>query len=410
MKTLRRRSGAVKSARYRLILLMISGAVMLEVPSWLGRMTLTGLSAVANSGRANLGSGTSSAFQMGEDHYLRIPYFTESDGMDSTLTLNNNMPQVMAATVTLFSKEGEALALPPMSLEPTSPIRLSLGELSKGGRGDFSSGNVQVFFHGPSMGVTSQVSISSAAKRLAFESVESEVMDFSSSKLDGIVWLPDEETRGSVVLTNTTAGDLSVVGKTAQQGSEAKTFSLGGHETRLVDVGESFGIKGAGVSALVSLEHTGSPGALIVTGFATNAGTGFSTNLVFWDRSTLRTTHLAGAHVRFGRANAGEGFSPGTTFHAPLVIANAGSEATSASLFMDYTARSQTRRVGLGQISLAPMGLKQIDLSTEMARRGVTGPVDDAGIDISITVGLPARWSPGWSVLIKAEIRRSMCQ
>ncbi|HWX41245.1 MAG TPA: hypothetical protein VN345_08855, partial [Blastocatellia bacterium] len=369
MKMLRVRSGAVKSARYRLILLMISGAVLLQVPSWLGR--------------AKLGSGTSSAFQMGEDHYLRIPYFTESDGMDSTLTLNNNMPQVMAAMVTLFSKEREALALPPIFLRPTSPIRLSLGELSKGGRGDFSSGNVQVFFHGPSMGVTSQMSISSAAKRLAFESVESEAMDFSSSKLDGIVWLPDEETRGSLALTNTTAGDLSIVGKTAQlEGSEAKIFTLGAHETRLVDVVESFGIKGAGVSALVSLEHTGSPGALIVTGFATNAGTGFSTNLVFWDRSTLRTTHLAGAHVRFGRANAGEGFSPGTTFHAPLVIANAGSEATSASLFMDCTAGSQTRRVALGQISLAPMGLKQIDLSTEMARRGVTGPVDDAGIDI----------------------------
>jgi len=270
MKTLRRRPGAVKSARYRIILFVISGAVLLQVPSWPGRMTLTGLRALANSGRAKLGSGTSSAFQMGEDHYLRIPYFTESDGMDSTLTLNNNMPETMSATVTLFSKQGIALAMSPISLEPFSPARLSLDELSAGARGDFSSGNLQVFFHGASMAVTSQVSIISAAKRLAFESVESEAMDFSSSKLDGIVWLPDEETRGSLVLTNTTVGELSVVGRTNQPGgSEAKTFTLGGHESRLVDVGESFGIKGAGVSALVSLEHTGSPGALIVTGFAT---------------------------------------------------------------------------------------------------------------------------------------------
>jgi len=67
MKTLRRGPGAVKSARYRIILFVISGAVLLQVPSWPGRMTLTGLRALANSGRAKLGSGTSSASQMGED-------------------------------------------------------------------------------------------------------------------------------------------------------------------------------------------------------------------------------------------------------------------------------------------------------------------------------------------------------
>jgi hypothetical protein len=231
--------------------------------------------------------------------------------------------------------------------------------------------------------ITSQVSVVSAAKRLAFESVESEGMDYSSSKLDGIVWLPDEATGASLALTNTTAEELSVVGRTNQPGgSEAKTFTLGGHETRLVDVEESFGIKGVGVSALVSLEHTGAPGALIVTGFAANPDTGFSTNLVFSDRSTAVSTHLAGAHVRFGKFSAGEGFAPGTTFRAPLIIANAGSGATRASLFVDYTAGPRAGRIALGQINLAPGGLKQIDLSAEMARRGVAGPVDDAGIDV----------------------------
>ena len=63
MKMLRVRSGAVKSARYRLILLMISGAVLLQVPSWLGRMTLTGLSALANSARAKLVRGQAAGFR-----------------------------------------------------------------------------------------------------------------------------------------------------------------------------------------------------------------------------------------------------------------------------------------------------------------------------------------------------------
>jgi hypothetical protein len=389
MKTLCRKPSAARSTSYGLVLFVISAAGFFQAPSLLGReqqmnlllvsLTRAGILS-ASGGKAALSAG----LQAGEDHHVHIPYFAESEDLDSTLTLNNNMPQAMTATVTLFSKDGQALVIPPMSLEPLLPVRLSLSELAERGRGDFSSGSIEIFFHGPSMAVTSQVSIISTAKRLNFESVESEAMDYASNKLDGIVWLPDEQTHAKLALTNTTAGELSVIGSTNRSEVGTRTFTLESRETRIVDIDEAFGgIKGAGASALVSLEHSGSPGDLIVSGFAINEETGFSTNLVFSDRATAVSTHLAGAHVRFGKATTTEGFAPGTTFRAPLVMANAGNQANKASIYVDYTVGAVPGRVTLGQMNLGPKQLKTIDVAAEMAKRGVAGPVDDAGIDIS---------------------------
>jgi hypothetical protein len=113
-----------------------------------------------------------------------------------------------------------------------------------------------------------------------------------------------------------------------------------------------------------------------------NEKTGYSCNLPFVDRSTAKSTTLAGAHVRFGLANAREGFPPGARFLAPLIIANASNDPSKAHIHVDYTAGSEARRIDLGQVSLAPQELKQIELSKEMAKRGVKGPVEEAGVDI----------------------------
>jgi len=79
-------------------------------------------------------------------------------------------------------------------------------------------------------------------------------------------------------------------------------------------------------AALIRIEHNGTPGAIIFTGFALNEKTGFSCNLPFIDRATAKTAHLAGAHVRFGRPGGNEGFPAGTRFNPPLLIANAGDQ------------------------------------------------------------------------------------
>jgi hypothetical protein len=328
-------------------------------------------------------STSAACAQSVEDHIVNIPYFAESEGMASTITLNNNLIEASEVKLTIFNHKGEPFTPPPITLRPNSVERVSLKSLTEAAKGDFTSGSIQVSYRGVSMAVTSQVSITSDRLRLSFESPETSMMDYSSAHLDGIVWAPDRDTRPFVALTNTTAGKLTAtITATQRQDRQLEPVILDPHETRVIDLKEFLAF-GKGVSAaLVSLEHDGAPGALVTAGFAINEKTGFSCNLPFADRSTAKSSQLSGAHVRFGAADPKGGFPAGTTFLAPLVIANASKAPSKAHIYVDYTAGSEGKRADLGMMNLAPQEVRQVELSKELARRGVKGPVEEAGVDI----------------------------
>src|SRR6266851_5111797 len=312
-----------------------------------------------------------------EDHYINIPYFTESGGMNSTLTLNNNETQATSVMVTIFNQKGKQLEVPPISLQPEQAARFSLKELTANAGEDFDFGNIQVFFHGTSMGITSQVSIVSVTHRLAFESVETQAMDFVSTTLNGIVWTPDNETKARLALTNTTAALLSV---TVLGNEKVQSIMLKARETRIIELEDFLEESRA---TLLTLDHHGPLGALIATGFALNERTGFSTNFNFVDCATAKVTRLAAAHVRFGQADPQEGFPAGTNFTAPLVIANTMDMPTEAQISVTYTVHSATKTVKLTPITLGAREVRLIELSKQMAHNGVTEPLEDAGVDIS---------------------------
>lgn len=386
MPKLRRSSFPVKSIfRPRAIWWLVVVPALLLLPVLIKSLRVTRLLDSPTSLLAQQTLPTMSHPSSGEGQLVNIPYFTESDGLSSTLTLNNNMPDPMTASVILYNIRGEPFALPPISLQPQLPARFSLRDLTTNAPGDFSAGNLQIGYEGISMAVTCQVSIVSEKKRLSFESVETSPMEFASSTLDGIVWVPDEDTQARVALTNIAPSLLTV---TATGGPEVKkksqTLTLKPRETQVLQLSE-FLDRGAGTSpaTLLSLQHNGLPGDLIATGFALNPKRGFSSSLHFVDGATAASSHLAGAHLRFGLANPKEGFPAGTTFVAPLVIANAGDSPTQVDLSVDYTIDSSPQRVELARIALAPKEVQQIELSQQLAAKGVAGPIDDAGIDIS---------------------------
>ncbi len=101
-----------------------------------------------------MAAASDSQMPMNEDHYINIPYFTESGVMSSTLTLNNNEGQPMTASVTIFGKKGDQITVPPITLQPTLAARFPLKDLTANAGEDFSSGNIQVFYQGSSMGIT----------------------------------------------------------------------------------------------------------------------------------------------------------------------------------------------------------------------------------------------------------------
>jgi hypothetical protein len=99
--------------------------------------------------------------QVIEDHVVNIPYFTESEGMRSTLTLNNNMPEASEVRLTIFNRKGESFTPSAITIPPNGVERVSMKTMTEGATGDFNSGSIQVFYHGMSMAVTCQVSVTS---------------------------------------------------------------------------------------------------------------------------------------------------------------------------------------------------------------------------------------------------------
>src|SRR5262249_37490902 len=192
-----------------------------------------------------------------------------------------------------------------------------------------------------------------------------------------------------IALTNTTAASLTITAA-AHNGDQnhQRGITLDPHETELVEAGEFLESSDGSRSpaTILTLEHNGGPGALMVTGFAINEEAGFSCNFPFVDRSTAVSAKLAGAHVRMGLPNLKEGFPSGTRFSAPLVLANVGDQQTQATVWLDYSINSVPHRVQIGLATLTPGQTRQFELSQALAARGIQGPLDEAGVDVTYAV------------------------
>ncbi len=51
--------------------------------------------------------------------FINIPYFAEGGGFHTTLLLNNGLPEIIQANVTLFGRNAQAFSLPPFNLAPS---------------------------------------------------------------------------------------------------------------------------------------------------------------------------------------------------------------------------------------------------------------------------------------------------
>src|SRR4030081_3026405 len=142
-----------------------------------------------------------SAHNMGDKQVTNIPYFTLKDGMASTLTLNNIAPSPTTVEVTIFNTLGRAQTLAPIVVERHSYKQIQLRDVIASE--DFGSGNIQVVYSGSPMILTCQVSIFSIEKKISFESREQDMMDFMSPNLNGILWLPDLDSRGFMAVRHT---------------------------------------------------------------------------------------------------------------------------------------------------------------------------------------------------------------
>jgi hypothetical protein len=180
-----------------------------------------------NSKDAPGAKGAKSASPMpSSDQLTNIPYFSLRDGMNSTLTLNNIVPSTMPVTVTIYNHEGRAQVLDPIIVPPLSFKQIDLRDVVPSDL--FEEGNIQVSYSGMPMAVTCQLTVFSIDKKVSFESREQDMMDFMSSRLNGIAWLPGDAA-GFLALTNTAPNKVTIG---LSIGSEKSEVILSPRQTR----------------------------------------------------------------------------------------------------------------------------------------------------------------------------------
>lgn len=339
------------------------------------------LAAQQNPSMPSMPPGTPPAPTTMTEQMTNIPYFSEADGMNSILTLNNNTKTKMPVNVTIFDMDGNAFAVPAITLKASSITNFHMRDLLRRADGRFDSGSIAISYEGNSMGVTAQVGVFDPIARISFESSEIDMMDFMSTQINAVVWIPEPEAQAFLALSNTATNTRHIK---YSLGDEKHELNLKPRQTQILDLNEhpkhhdAFGV-------LLHIEQDGMPGDVIGTGFVYDKANGYSSNFMLIDPMTGQSNHLAGAHLRFGQPSEGEGFPAGTRFKSPLVLANVGAKPTTIQISVDYTKDSKPQNVRVDELRLAPGQTGELDLAEKMADRGVYGPVDDAGVDIGYT-------------------------
>jgi hypothetical protein len=184
-----------------------------------------------------------------------------------------------------------------------------------------------------SMELGGAVRMINARKSLILDEELSEPgMDFASTKLEGVWWLPSRKAELRLALTNVTNSPLATTVTVDQY--LPKIVTLGSHETRIINLSKGEGdFDGSSLNKVggISISHSGHNGALLARGFVTDANLGYSQVIELKDPGVAKSSVLNGAGLRLGKLN-------GKDLHPVMVARNTGTSPTVVTGRIWYTA------------------------------------------------------------------------
>lgn len=149
------------------------------------------------------------------------------------------MTRARNVRVTLYDKAGQPLTLPEITLAAAETRFLNLRDWVPSERlGTFTEGSVEVYFHGPGMGITGQLIVSDDRHSQSFDVLLREDGNFASSKLESL-WLSlDNQTTVEIFVTNTRPFSTTVTPTAYVNGAEftGESLTLDSHVAETIDV------------------------------------------------------------------------------------------------------------------------------------------------------------------------------
>ena len=228
------------------------------------------------------------------DQEIFGPYFLTGDGFTSTLIIQNRRIDLPVTVRPVLLTEGrKEIPLDALTIAPNRSVAVDLNQaLNSRHQSEVSSGGMVLRYSFPEKGpIGAVITINNARDKLSLMSPIMGREEFMSNVLEGVFWLPDEQTKAFVAIQNTTDAPRSVLTTLFIGGRpvELDRMKVKPRETSFLQLNNELLAHGGNRDAIsvggIRLAHDGVPGEIIAEGAIVNPLKGFSKRISFLDKS-----------------------------------------------------------------------------------------------------------------------------
>jgi hypothetical protein len=221
-------------------------------------------------------------------HLLVGTYYSVKNGLVAKLLLNNKGPEPLTASPTLFNMSGERFETPPVTVDGHSFQMIDMSGWINAAGVRFEEGSIEVFHTGKDLVLGAQIYLEDQNHSLSFDEKLVETQTFKSTRLEGLWWLPSQKGQVLLALSNNSDSPVSATvdsqGRTPQRDGQ-RMIALAAHETRLLDIQVDLMHQANGAMSRfggISINYSGSPGALYARAMAQDFSIGYSSPVQFF--------------------------------------------------------------------------------------------------------------------------------
>ena len=312
-------------------------------------------------------------------HAIHERFATFRAGEFNSVLLLQNFRSDATVTITplLILQEGE-MSLAPVTLQPHSTSTVDINAFLRAhGLTDTLGTAVMRYTFSPYDGVGGVLLSSDEVHHLYVNSYAQSAEEYwQGTSYDGVLWAPDEDTKGTISIINTSDETRTVHLTFLVKGhtEEQTPVTIPGRHTQTINIDDLVARShenGAGIH----VEYSEYPGTILVEGHLVNQKTGFEKYIHFLDK----TLHYPNGAVRtqfllLGQQPAEDGFPGGISFRSVAVVRNIDPAPVHVTPTLKYQQGGSPKSVALNPLTLNVGESRVIDLS--QAQRAGLIPAD----------------------------------
>ena len=280
------------------------------------------------------------------------PFWKLGQGFDTILILRNrHQRSSVSATPVVYTTDGREIRLGTVQFAPNSAETLSLGDALAATGSSAGSGAIALEYQGPNgSSFAAQIRVKNVAQSLVFDLpfLRGATAAGTPQVLTAPWCLRDEETRGTLVLFNTSTTQIVAhpSGAVAQAWLPLGDIVLAPHEVRQLDFRRLLRENGIHdvTLGLLRLSSDGPAEALRPALLFANEKTGYSLTASFDQKQTALSDHLAAFHVpsvSINSPDASLGFSHNIQFTPYALLGNTTGAQLTVQLKASYEVAGQ---------------------------------------------------------------------